>query len=418
MDDNSKRVRLGCYGSNITMAIVLNFSPLLFLTFRSLYNISFSLLGLLVLINFSTQLIVDLIFSFFSHKFNLQKSVKLIPLLSMLGLIVYALAPFLFKGIEYVGIALGTVVFSAASGLNEVLISPVVAALPSENPERDMSKLHAIYAWGVVAVVIVTTVFLLVFGAKYWFILPLIFCIVPLFCSILFFGSTLPTLETPEKVTGALKMLKNKTLWLVVLTIFLGGATEAIMSQWCSSYLEQSLGLEKIWGDIFGTATFALMLGLGRSLYGKYGKNVEKVLFISGIGAVVCFSVCILSPLPIFGLIACALSGLCVAMMWPGTLVVGAKRIPDGGLFIYAMMASGGDLGSALGAQLTGIVTDVVAQSGWVGGMANSLHLTIDQLAMKFGMGLGVLSSILTTLVFLYILRTKDKPVPLQDTLQ
>ncbi len=405
---NEKRVRLACYGSNIAMSVVGNLSPLLFLTFRSLYGFSFSLLGLLVLINFTTQLSIDLLFSFFSHKFNIPKAVRLAPLLAIIGFLIYAAAPFLFANAVYVGIALGTVVFSAASGLNEVLLSPVIAALPSDNPERDMSKLHSIYAWGVVAVVIFSTLFLLAFGRERWFWLPVLFTLPPLFSAIMFFTSTLPPLSTPEKASGVLQLLKNKTLWLCFGAIFLGGACELIMAQWSSSYIEQALGIKKVWGDIFGTAAFALTMGLGRTLYAKFGKNIEKVLTLSAIGAAVCYAVCILSPLPIFGLIACALTGLCVAMLWPGSLVVAAGRITTGGVFIYAMMAAGGDLGAAVAPQLLGIVTDTVAASNFASSWAATLGMSVEQLSMKIGMGLGLLCSICAIFLFLRLWKTKD----------
>ncbi len=411
MDRNTRKIRLACYGANVTMSIVGNMSSLLFLTFRSLYNLSFSLLGSLVLINFATQLIIDLAFSFFSHKFNISKSVKIAPVLGAIGLLFYASAPFLFKNAVYFGLALGTVIFSAASGLNEVLISPVVAALPSENPERDMSKLHSTYAWGVVAVVIVSTLFLFAFGSKRWYVLPILFTSVPIFSTVMFFGATLPPLDTPQKASGAVSMLKNKTLWTCVIAIFLGGACELVMTQWCSSYLEQALGIEKIWGDIFGVATFALMLGLGRTLYAKYGKNIEKVLLLSGVGATVCYLICILSPLPVFGLFACALTGLCVALMWPGSLVVAANRITSGGVFIYAIMAAGGDLGAAIGPQLTGIVADVVTASTFASSWATKWGLSVEQLSMKLGMCVGLVFSLLAVLVFLHIWRTKKPPL-------
>ena len=161
MDKNTKLVKLGCYGSNITMAVVGNLPPLLFLIFHNLYGISYSLLGALVLINFTTQIVVDLIVSFLSHKFSIPTAVKLTPFLSMLGFLAFGLSPFLFpKESIYWGLAIATVIFSAASGLNEALLSPIVAELPSENPERELSKLHSIYAWGTVAVIILSTLFL------------------------------------------------------------------------------------------------------------------------------------------------------------------------------------------------------------------------------------------------------------------
>ena len=84
------RLKWACYTANMTMSVVTNLSPVLFLTFRTLYGISYSLLGLLVLINFCTQLGIDLVFSFFSHKFNIPKTVRLMPILAAVGLLLYA----------------------------------------------------------------------------------------------------------------------------------------------------------------------------------------------------------------------------------------------------------------------------------------------------------------------------------------
>ena len=180
MERKTKVLKLGCYATNISMSVVGNLSPLLFITFRSLYGISYSLLGLLVLVNFFTQLTVDLIFSFFSHRFNISKTVKLTPFLTVIGLLVYALWPFFFPNSVYIGLVIGTLIFSASSGLSEVLISPVIAALPSDDPEHEMSKLHSTYAWGVVFVIVVSTLFLLAFGNEHWQYLSLLFIIIPL----------------------------------------------------------------------------------------------------------------------------------------------------------------------------------------------------------------------------------------------
>ena len=409
MKNNDLRVKLGCYATNVSMSVIGNLSPVLFLTFRSLYNISFSLLGLLVLINFVTQLIVDLIFSFFSHRINAHAAVKMTPVLTIIGLLVYALWPFVFKNSVYVGLVIGSIIFSASSGLSEVLMSSVVAALPSDNPEREMSKLHSIYAWGVVGVILISTLFLLIFKRENWQWLALFFTIVPLTAAVLFFGARLPELETPEKASGAGKMLRNKDLLLCVLAIFLGGASECTMSQWSSSYLEQALGIPKIWGDIFGVALFAVMLGIGRTLYAKRGKNIEKTLFYGACGAAVCYLTASLVNVPVIGLVACALTGLCVSMLWPGTLIVAADRFPKGGVFIYAIMAAGGDLGASVSPQLVGIVADAVSASGWAQSLSQSIALTPDQIGMKAGLLVGSLFAIAAIFVFLYVLVSKRK---------
>ena len=385
------RLKFACYGTNVTMSVVSNLSPILFLTFRSEYGISYSLLGLLVLINFVTQLTVDLIFSFFSHKFNIAKTVIYTPLISVAGLIVYALVPALLPQYAYVGLVIGTILFSVSGGLAEVLITPVIAAIPSKDPDRETSKLHSVYAWGVVAVVIISTLFLLLTGGKLWFVLALLFTSVPLTAFILYLGAEVPKLDTPEKVSGAIEFLKNRTLWLFVMLIFVGGAAEVTMAQWSSGFLEQALGIPKVWGDIFGVALFSVMLGLGRSMYAKFGKNISKVLLICISGAFVCYLTVAICDIPIVGLIACALTGLATSMLWPGSLIAISEKFPAGGVFIYAIMASGGDLGASVAPQLIGIVTDaVIANPSFFSFIGNG-SLTPDQLGLKIGMMISAL---------------------------
>lgn len=402
------RLKCACYSVSITMAAICNLSPLLFLTFRSLYGISYSLLGLLVMINFCTQLGIDLMFSFFSHKFNISKAVKLTPVLSLIGILIYTLAPVLFPGAVYAGLVLGTVIFSAASGFAEVLISPVIAAIPAKDPDREMSKLHSVYAWGVVLVAVFTTFFIYLFSAANWQILAALFMIIPITSIILFSGCTIPQMSTPEKASGALKIFKNKNVLLCMFGIFLGGAAECTMAQWCSGYIEQALSLPKIWGDIAGMAMFSVMLGLGRTLYAKRGKNIYRVLTLGAAGAVVCYLIASLSLNPVVSLIACAFTGFCVSMLWPGTLIAIADKLPSAGVVVYALMAAGGDFGASVGPQLIGLITDgVIANASFVR-LALSLSMTPDQLGMRFGMLIASAFPLIAVVIFSLV--TKSKP--------
>ena len=399
-----KKLKLACYSTNVSMSVIASLSPLLFLTFREEYGISYSLLGLLVLINFCTQLIVDLIFSFFSHRLNIPFFVKLIPVLTMFGLGIYAAAPLVFTGAAvYIGLAVGTVIFSASSGLAEVLISPIIAEIPADDPDREMSKLHSVYAWGVVAVVVFATVFLKLFSGA-WQVLTLVFCAVPLFSFIMYYGVEIPKMKTPEKASGAFKMLRSKSLWLCVFAIFLGGASEVAMSQWASSYLEGALGISKVQGDIVGVALFAFALGLGRTLYSKIGKNVERVLLFGAVGAAICYLLAAFTPIPLLGLFACAFTGFCTSMLWPGSLIVASDRHPGEGVFIFALMASGGDLGASVAPQLIGIVTDVVIASDRAAALSLELGISVSELGMKAGMLVGALFPIIAIGVYLAIL--------------
>lgn len=409
MEPNYKRLKAACYSANISMSVVGNLSPILFLTFRTLYGISYSLLGLLVLINFVTQLTIDLIFSFFSHKFNIPKTVKLTPILTVAGLLIYAIWPFFFPNAVYLGLVIGTIVFSASGGLAEVLISPVIAAIPAKDPDREMSKLHSVYAWGVVFVIVFATLFLLIVGQQNWQWLALLFTLVPLTSVLLFSGAEIPKMETPERVSGTLTFLKQPALWFCVSGIFLGGAAECTMAQWSSGYLEQALGIPKIWGDIFGVALFSVMLGLGRSLYAKKGKKVSRVLFWGGMGAAICYLLAALSPSPVVGLLACAFTGFCVSMLWPGSLIVASDQFPSGGVFIYAMMAAGGDLGASVAPQLVGLITDAAIASPKLIAFAEGLNLSPEQLGMKMGMLVGMLFPLIAIFLYAYIRKLRKE---------
>ena len=409
MEKGYGRVKFSCYMTNITMAVVGNLSPILFLTFRSMYGISYALLGTLVLINFCTQLGVDLIFSFFSHKFNIPLTVKCTPVIAVFGMIFFALSPIIFPNAVYLWLVIGTVIFAASSGLAEVLISPVIAALPSDNPDREMSKLHAVYAWGAVGVVVLATLFLLLIGGKNWQWLAGGFAIVPLIASIAFSRAEVPQMQTPEKTSGALGFFKNGGLWLCVFAIFLGGASEVTMAQWSSSYLEKALDIPKVWGDICGVALFGLALAMGRTLYAKFGKNIGKILSWGAVGAAVCYLVAVFVPVPVVGLLACGLTGFCVSMMWPGSLVMASDRFPQGGVVVYAMMAAGGDLGASVAPQLVGVVTDSVSHSSFFIEMAAGMGLTGEQLGMRAGLLIGAVFPLVAIIVFFAIRRLRAK---------
>lgn len=404
-----KRLKYACYTTNLSMAVVANLSPLLFLTFRSLYNISYSALGTLVLVNFVTQLTVDLLFSFFSHKMNISKLVKLTPVVTAAGLFIYALYPFLFPKSVYIGLIIGTVIFAASGGMAEVLISPVIAALPSENPDRDMSRLHSVYAWGVVGVVAVSTLFLFLFGKEHWQWLACIWLVLPILSCLLFAGTGIPEMASPGKSSKVLKLIFSKNFILYFACIFLGGASENIMSQWSSSYLEQAFHLPKLWVDLFGVAMFAVALGLGRTLYAKYGKRLNVILFAGSLTAFFCYLAAALSNLPIIGLIACAVTGFAVSMLWPGSLTLASNRFPAGGLAVFALMAAGGDLGGSIGPQMVGIITDTVLKSEALTAWGAGIGLSAEQTGMKTALFVAAVFPLSAAVLYGVMLKKKPK---------
>lgn len=400
--NNFKRTRHTCYFTYLAMSAIFSLPPILFVTFREMYGISYTLLGTLVLVNFCTQLIIDLIFTFFTKYFNIRKTIRIMPLITSVGLLVYAITPMLFPQHTYLGLLAGTLIFSVAAGLCEVLLSPLVAAIPSENPERDMSMLHSIYAYGVVTVVTVSTVFLKIFGTANWMWLTLFWAVLPIISFVLFCTSPMPKVNISRNTTGGAKK-KSFVLALCTACIFLGSAAENAMTNWISGYMENALNVPKMTGDILGMATFAILLGLGRSLYAKYGKNISSVLLWGMLGAAVCYLVAGLCSNLIVSMLACVFTGLCTSMLWPGTLIMMEEKLPNPGVTAYALMAAGGDFGGSVAPQMLGVVVDTVAASKWAAGLSAALSLTAEQIGMKVGMLTAAVFPILGTFLLIYI---------------
>ena len=400
------RTRFACFSAYFTMSSVFCVPPLLFVTFRELYGISYTLLGTLVLTNFCTQLLVDLIFTAFSKRFNYKIIVRVMPLVTSLGLGLYALLPTLFPQKAYLGLLLGTIVFSVASGLSEVLLSPTIAALPSENPQRDMSTLHSLYAFGVVTMVVVSTLFLKLFSFENWDYLIYFLAALPVFSSLLFLFSPMPDFVSADE-TATVSGTKKRTMGLVfcVLCIFFGSCAENVMSNWISSYMENALGVEKALGDILGVAMFAVLLGLARISYARFGKKIFRVLLCGMIGASVCYLVVAFSSNIYLAFAACILTGLCTSMLWPGSLIMMEENLPGMGVAAYALMAAGGDLGASAAPQLMGVVIDGVSASGFARELSVSLGITAEQVGLKVGMLVSALFPIVGVVVLLLAMR-------------
>lgn len=384
---NYKRTKLACYSAYVTMASAFALPPLLFVTFHDMYDVSYTLLGTLVLINFCTQLTVDLILSFFSKYFNEKFLVRVMPIITSLGLAFYAFSPLIFPNSVFTGFAIATVIFSISAGLSEVLVSPVVAALPSDNPGRDMSFLHSLYGVGVTVVILISTIFFKLFGSENWSFLTLLFAALPISTAVLFMTSPMPDMTSSETSNGGERSKRYAVgLALCVACIFFGSCAENTMSNWASSFMENALGIDKAIGDILGTAMFAVLLALTRMGYAKFGKSITPILFIGMIGAVACYLVAGFSTNAVIALIACVLTGMFTSMLWPGALIFMEEKIPDAGVAAYALMASGGDLGASVAPQLMGIVVDKVTASSFAADLALTTGLAAEQIGMKAGM--------------------------------
>lgn len=400
-----KRTKFACYAAYFTMSSIFSLPPLLFVPLQNMYGISYTLLGTLVLVNFCTQLAVDLIFTVFSKYFNVKKIVRIMPLITSLGLLIYAVVPNLFPQFAYGGLLIGTVIFSVSAGLSEVLLSPTIAAIPSDDPQRDMSTLHSLYAFGVFTVVVVSTLFLRIFSNENWMYLTIFWAVLPVISAVLFAVSPMPEMNTEP--VGGVKGTGKRALGLALCVgcIFFGSCAENAMSNWISGYMENALKIDKTLGDIFGMALFAILLGITRILYARYGKNITKMLLVGMVGAAVCYIVVGLSDNIILVFAACVLTGVFTSMLWPGTLIMMEEKLPGVGVAAFALLAAGGDLGASVAPQLLGIVVDTVSASGFAQSLSLTSSLTPEQIGLKTGMLVTAIFPVIGTAILLAAIR-------------
>ena len=328
------------------------------------------------------------------------------PLITSAGLLIYALSPTLFPSNVYIGLLIGTVLFSISAGLSEVLLSPVIAAIPSDNPQKDMSLLHSLYAFGVFTVVVISTLFLRFFGTHNWMYLTVFWAVLPITSAVMFMLSPMPDMDVSSSEEGT-KGTKRRTLALAICvgSIFFGSCAENAMSNWVSTFMKNALHIDKTFGDILGMAMFAILLGIARITYAKYGKNIMKVLLGGMIGAAVCYLAVGLSSNVAVAFIACILTGLFTSMLWPGTLIMMEENLPGLGVAAYALMAASGDLGASVAPQLLGIVVDSVSVSAFASEMSLKLGLTAEQIGLKAGMLVTAIFPILGTAVIIFAMR-------------
>ena len=325
-----------CFTGYIVQAVIGNFAPLLFLTFQREYAIPLSQITLLITVNFAVQLLVDLLSAGFVDKLGYRVSIVLAHAFAAAGLILLTVLPGVLQS-PFAGLMAAVVIYAVGGGLIEVLISPMVEATPSENKEKMMSLLHSFYCWGQVI----------------WAALPAVNAVV-------FLRVPIASLEDEGRGGLALRsLLTKKIFWVLLLLMLCAGASEQAVSQWASTFAENALGIGKTAGDLAGPMAFALLMGISRAVFGKYGDrlNLDKFMLFSTLLCIASYLCIALVPVPAISLIGCALCGLSVGILWPGTFSKASSGLPAGGTAMFALLALAGDLGCTAGPTVAGIVS-------------------------------------------------------------
>lgn len=357
---NYKKTLIACYLGFVTQAISANFTPLLFLTFKNTYGITLDKIAMIPMVFYLTQLLVDFAATKFADKIGYRTCVVASQVLSAAGLVLMAVLPEILP-VPFIGILISVVLYAIGSGLIEVLVSPIVEACPFENKDGVMSLLHSFYCWGAMGVILGSTLFFSVVGVEHWKILTFVWALVPLYNTFNFINCPIERLVEDGKSMGIKKLLKTPIFWLMILLMVCSGASEATMAQWASAFTESALGVSKTVGDLAGPCLFAMFMGIARVLYGKFSEKLDltKVMLVCGIMCAGCYLLASLSAMPILGLAGCALCGLGVGIMWPGSISISSKHCPRGGTAMFAFLALAGDLGAMVSPAMVGSLSEM-----------------------------------------------------------
>lgn len=359
---NYKKTLVACYLGFVTQAITANFTPLLFLTFKNTYGIGFEKIALIPMVFYFTQLLIDFAAAKFVDKIGYRVCVVSSQVLSAAGLVLMAVLPELLP-VPFAGILIAVVLYAIGSGLVEVLVSPIVEACPFENKGGMMSLLHSFYCWGAVAVILGSTLFFTVFGIENWKILTVLWAIIPFWNAFNFMFCPIERLVEEDQRMRTSQLLKLPLFWLLILLMICAGASEASMAQWASAFTESAMGVSKTVGDLAGPCLFAVFMGISRILYGKLSEKLDltKTMLACGGLCVLCYLTASLSAIPIIGLAGCALCGVSVGIMWPGTISISSQKCPRGGTAMFAFLALAGDLGATVSPSLVGGISNMAA---------------------------------------------------------
>ena len=360
MQKNYRKTRIACYLGFVTQSISANFTPLLFLTFKSDYGITLDKIALIPLVFYLTQLLVDLAATKYADKIGYRACVVASQVISAAGLVLMAILPELLPS-PFAGILLSVVLYAIGSGLIEVLVSPIVEACPFENKEGTMSLIHSFYCWGAMGVILGSTLFFALFGVEHWKLLTFVWALVPLYNTFNFIRCPIERLNGDGSSMTVGKLLKTPIFWLMILLMVCSGASEATMTQWASAFTEAAIGVSKTVGDLAGPCLFAMFMGIARMLYGKFSEKLDltRVMLVCSLLCVGCYLLASLSPLPALGLMGCALCGLAVGIMWPGSISISSQNCPRGGTAMFAFLALAGDLGATAGPTLVGNLSEM-----------------------------------------------------------
>lgn len=359
MKNNFRMTKFVCYIGFVVQAIINNFLPILFVCLQDNYGLNYEKLARLIVVNFGAQMCVDLLTPKITKHLGYRATAFLSQFTASLGLVMMAVLPNVMAN-KYLAISTSAVMYACGSGLMEVVLSPMVEILPSDNKRGTMQILHSFYCWGQAFTIIGTTVLIGFLGSKNWSFVPLVWAIIPLINAFCFLKVPIITPPVDQKLASLGSLLKRRQFRGYMIMMLCAGAAEITMAQWASLFAQRGLGVSKVVGDLAGPCAFALFMASGRVIYGINAKKIDfkKAMLTLSIFSTVCYLGVAITGNPVLSLCFCAVCGLTVSIFWPAIYSQGAIDFRDGGMVMYSVFAMCGDVGCALGPWVLGVVAD------------------------------------------------------------
>ena len=369
------------YLGYITQAIINNLPPLLFVAFQRDFSLSLEFISLLISLNFGTQILVDFLATKFVDRIGYRPCIVAAHVFAALGLASLSILPYALP-VPFIGILIAIVFNAIGGGIIEVLVSPIVESLPGDEKASAMSLLHSFYCWGHMGVVLLSTLYFFLIGTTRWQALPLLWAILPAVNAVLFLKVPLDVSSVQGESMPLSKLVRSRIFWMLFILMICSGASEQGMSQWSSLFAETGLKVSKTAGDLLGPCAFAALMGLSRLHFGIKGSRLDlrASLRLSSILCVCSYLIAAFAPYPVLSLVGCALCGLSVGLMWPGTFSLATQTYPQGGTAMFALLALAGDVGCAGGPALVGLVSSAAGgalEAGLLGAIVFPLMLLI-----------------------------------------
>ena len=396
-----------CY---IIQAIVNIFPTLIFISFQREFGISVERIAFLISFNFAVQMLIDFLAAKFVDKIGYRIPIVFANICAGIGFILLGILPFYIN--PFIAILISYFLNAIGGGMIEVLVSPIVEALPEKQKVKAMNILHSFYCWGLMLVVIFSTAYFRIFGIENWRYLSIFWAIFPIICSFLFIKVPINTLKSDDEENNSVslrKLLSVRIVFAFIILMVCSGASEHAVVQWVSFFAEVGLNVNKSVGDIFGTCMFAFCMGAVRLIYGMKSENIDinKALSVTSILCIIGYIIIVFSPFAFLSLIGCAVVGLSVGIMWPSVFSLASKTYPKGGTAMFAALALAGDVGCSIGPGIVGIISNnktIVGKFSYI--ISNN---DITQIGLKAGIFFAIIFPLLMFTILFILIISKNK---------